>query len=85
MVIDAVRVRGSLVGLNGEQAALVQLGREIFGEKRVTPETFARALSAFGRQGLVNVVSLMGYYASTAALLKTFDMQLPPGVKPPLP
>ena len=37
---------------------------------------FAHALEIFGPKELVNLVSLMGYYASTAALLTAFDMQL---------
>ncbi len=83
--IDTVKNRRNISGLPEEQAVIVQLGREIFEEKKVTGETFTRALNAFGKQGLVNLVSLMGSYASTAALLRTFDMQLPSGEKPPLP
>jgi hypothetical protein len=33
---------------------------------------------------LVDLVALMGNYASTAALLTAFDMQLNPGQSPPL-
>ena len=83
--IDAVKNHKSVAGLADDQATIIQLGREIFEEKQVTQETFNRAVNSFGKQGLVNVVSLMGSYASTAALLKTFGMQLPAGVKPPLP
>jgi alkylhydroperoxidase family enzyme len=83
--IDVVKNRKSATGLADEQAVIVQLGREIFEEKHVAQETFTRAVNKFGKQGLVNIVSLMGSYASTAALLRTFDMQLPAGVKPPLP
>jgi alkylhydroperoxidase family enzyme len=83
--IDVVKYRKSTAGLPEDQAAIIQLGREIFEAKQVSGETFARALKVCGKQGLVNVVSLMGGYASTAALLKVFDMQLPAGEKPPLP
>ena len=83
--IDAVKNRKSSAGLADDQATIIQLGREIFEHKEVSQETFNRALNTFGKQGLVNIVSLMGSYASTAVLLKTFDMQLPPGVRPPLP
>ena len=83
--IEAVKNRKSTTGLADEQALIIQLGREIFEGKKVTRETFTRAVNTFGKQGLVNLVSLMGSYASTAALLKTFDMQLPAGVTPPLP
>jgi hypothetical protein len=39
----------------------------------------------FGPERLINLVSLMGNYSGTAALLMTFDMQLSPGQKPLLP
>ena len=47
--------------------------------------TFARCLALFGRKKLVDLVALMGNYASTAALLTAFDMRLDPGIEPPLP
>jgi len=83
--IDLVKNRKSATGLSDDETVVIQLGREIFEEKRVTQETFTRAMNKFGKQGLVNLVSLMGSYASTAVLLRTFDMQLPAAVKPPLP
>ena len=83
--IDVVKHRRSAAGLPNEQAVLVQLGREAFESKTVSAETFARAQAIFGDKNLVNIVSLMGSYASTAVLLRTFDMQLPSGVQPPLP
>ena len=64
---------------------IIELGREIFSRKQVGSQTFARALKQFGPQRLVNLVALMGHYAATAALLTTFDQQLPPGQKPLLP
>jgi 4-carboxymuconolactone decarboxylase len=80
--IDIVKNRSSVAGLPESEAAVIQLGREIFSDKRVTPETFARAVKLWGPTGVVNLVSLMGAYSSTAALLTAFDMQLPEGQKP---
>ena len=45
----------------------------------MSPETYARALTEFGPGRLVDLVALMGNYASTAALLTAFAMQLDPG------
>jgi 4-carboxymuconolactone decarboxylase len=64
---------------------VIQLGRQIFGKKKVDSDVFARALNIFGPRQLVEIVTLMGYYASTAALLTAFDMQLAPGQKSLLP
>ena len=84
-LIDIVRYRRPLDGVDEADAAVIVLGREIFGERRVSSETFARALAQFGRRKLVDLVALMGNYAATAALLTAFDMQLDPGQRPGLP
>lgn len=83
--IDVVRHRRPVEGLDDTEAAVINLGREIFEDKRVGPETFARALAVFGKRDLVDLISLMGLYAATAALLTAVDMQLRPGQEPLLP
>jgi 4-carboxymuconolactone decarboxylase len=83
--IEAVKHRRPSAGLDPEDALVIELGREIFIARKVAPATFARALGHFGRRRLVDLVALMGSYAATAALLTAFDMQLDPGVEPPLP
>ena len=84
-VIDVIRDRRPLVGLEEQEQVVIQLGREAVGQNKVSSETFARALKLWGRQGLVNVVALMGNYAANAILLNTFDQQMNPGVTPRLP
>ena len=84
-VIDAIRHRKPTAGLPEADAVIIELGREAFGDKRVKPETFARALKQFGPKDLVTLTTLMGEYSATAMFLATFDMQLPPGVEPGLP
>ncbi len=84
-VIDIIKYRKSTDGLAEGDAIIIDLGREAFGAKKVSSATFARALKQFGQKNLVDIVALMGNYAGTAALLATFDMQLPPGQKPLLP
>lgn len=84
-IIEVVRHRKAVDDLPETEAAVIRLGREMFGTRRVAPETFAAALRLFGPRQLVELVSLMGQYAATAVLLTAFDMQLRPGDKPGLP
>jgi len=84
-VLDVVKHRRPLTGLAEKEQVIIQLGREAVGQNKVSSETFARALKIFGRQGLVNVVALMGNYSASAILLNTFDQQMNPGVTPRLP
>jgi 4-carboxymuconolactone decarboxylase len=82
--IEVVKHRKLLRGVPEADAVVIQLGREIYGNKKVGAATYARAIKQFGPQRLINLVALMGNYGGTVALLATFDMQLPAGQKPPL-
>ena len=75
-IIDAVKYRKGVEGFPETEALVILLGRQIFGKKKVDSDTFARALKIFGPKQLVDLVSLMGHYSSTAALLTVFDMQM---------
>ena len=78
-VIDVVRNREPLAALGEREATIVQAGREIFGAHRLSPETYRRAVALFGEAGFVDIVTLMGRYAATAARLAAFNQQMPPG------
>ncbi|HXL50018.1 MAG TPA: carboxymuconolactone decarboxylase family protein [Xanthobacteraceae bacterium] len=84
-VIDVIKHRQSTSGLDETDATVIELGRQIFRDHKVTPETFAKAKALFGPNKLIELVMLMGNYAGTAALLTAVDMQLHPGQKPLLP
>lgn len=84
-VIDAIKFRRPLTGLQPKDAALIQLGREIFGKRSAQSATFARALELYGAQDLIDVLSVMGTYSNIALLLNAFDQQLAPGQKALLP
>ena len=84
-IIDTIKHRRDTSGLDEADAIVIEIGREIFGARKVASATFARSFRQFGRRGLVNLVALMGNYAGTAAMLTAFDMQLDPSQAPPLP
>ncbi len=84
-IIDIVRYGKDASGLDPADAVIIELARGIFGARRLDAAVFARALRQFGRRRLVDLVALMGNYASTAALLTAFDMQLDRNQPSPLP
>jgi 4-carboxymuconolactone decarboxylase len=83
-IIDVIKHRKSTQGLGETETAIIEFGRQIFRDHKVTSAAFARVKALFGPHQLVDLVLLMGNYASTAALLTAFDMQVPDG-KPLLP
>jgi 4-carboxymuconolactone decarboxylase len=84
-VIDAIKFRRPLTGLQAKDAVLIRLGREVIRMHAVQSSTMAEALRLFTRQDLVDAVSVMGHYAGYAILLDAFDQQLAPGQTPLLP
>ena len=84
-VIDVIKHRRSTAGLDTIDATVIELGRQIWRDHKVTSELFAKAKVLFGPHKLIDLVLLMGNYAGTAALLTAVDMQLHKGKEPLLP
>lgn len=84
-VIDTIKHDRSTDALEEADRVVIELGRAVWRDHKVSPELFAQAKKIFGPNQLVDLVLLMGTHASTAALLTTFDMQLHRGRSPMLP
>jgi 4-carboxymuconolactone decarboxylase len=84
-LIDVIRHRKNTAGIDPAEAAVIAFGRQLLGDHKVTPETFARIKELFGPHKLVDLAMLMGNYVAMAAVLTATDMQLRPGQKPSLP
>jgi 4-carboxymuconolactone decarboxylase len=84
-IIDIIKYEKPVRGLDEKDAAIITYGRELLGQKKVSPETFAHILHLFGPRGTVDLTELMALYVATGVELNAFDMQLRPGQKPLLP
>ena len=71
-------------GMAEDEAALYSLISELLHNKNVSDATYARALARFGEQGVVDAVTLSGYYTTIAMILNTARTPLPEGMAPPL-
>jgi 4-carboxymuconolactone decarboxylase len=84
-VIDIVRHGRPTTGVGGNEAIIIELGREIFRTRTLSSETYARALEALGQSNLVDIADLMAAYAGTAARLTGVNQQMPAGWRQFLP
>jgi 4-carboxymuconolactone decarboxylase len=84
-IIDVVKHRRPAGGLGADESLIVAFGREVFRERKVSAETFARAVERFGPEGVVNLAALMGNYAMTAVILNAVDQHVHPERAPLLP
>jgi 4-carboxymuconolactone decarboxylase len=85
-LVDALRDRMPLPPMTAEEAVVIRLGMEFFQTHRISQETFDVALQQFGPQGLVELTTLMGFYAMLAFNANAVDLGLPKDLtEPPLP
>ena len=85
LLIDVVRHRKPITSVGDPEAIVMEVGRELFATRRLGSDTYARALARLGRTNLVDLIDLMGRYASTAATLTAFNQQMPLGWRQSLP
>jgi 4-carboxymuconolactone decarboxylase len=84
-IIDVIKYEKPVAGLGEKEALVITFGRELFGQKTVSQETFAHAVRLFGRRGTVDLVELLAQWSATCVELTAFEQQLPAGQKPLLP
>jgi 4-carboxymuconolactone decarboxylase len=78
-VIDVVRTRGPLTGLDEKDAAVIRFGRQMLGDKKVDSATFAKAAQLFGQRGAMDMVAVMNTYAVSGFYAIAVDEHMPPG------
>jgi 4-carboxymuconolactone decarboxylase len=84
-VIDVVKYNKEVSGAGEKETVVIRLGRQLLREHKLDSGTFAKAVELFGKQGTVELVTLMGDYVLNSLLTDAFDQHLPPERKPLLP
>ena len=64
-------------GLSEPEESAYAFAHQLAAERRVVPDTYARAKAAFGDKGLVDLVMLIGLYLVTCAALNAFEVSVP--------
>ncbi len=60
-----------------DEAVLYDYAMQLYRDRKVTDETFAKAVAKFGERGLIDLVATMGYYDLVAKILMTANA-IPP-------
>ncbi len=75
--IDVIKYKRSLSGVPEDEAAVIQMVREVFQDHKVSSETYAELTEHFGRKDLIQITELMGGGMNSFFLLFMFDVHLP--------
>lgn len=68
-----------------DEMAVYAFARELYVTRRVSERTYAKVHKLLGDAGIVELVGILGYYASVAMTLNVFRMPLPAGTAIPFP
>lgn len=81
-VIEAIRT-GTKPPFENDQARIVYtVSRELHETRRLSKETYASAERVLGKQPLVDLIGILGYYTLISMTLNAFDIETPDGSIP---
>ncbi len=82
-VIEAVKAGAVPEGAPEDDLTVHRFVSELVETRRVCEETYRETRALIGEQGLVELISVVGYYSLLAGLLNTFEIGVPEGEAPP--
>jgi 4-carboxymuconolactone decarboxylase len=81
-VIDAVGRGEDPPITKDDERAIYRAAKQLSEDGRLDAETYAAAHAFVGDRGMVELVSLVGYYSLVSFTLNAFEIGLPPGATP---
>ncbi|MBI3044489.1 MAG: carboxymuconolactone decarboxylase family protein [Betaproteobacteria bacterium] len=84
-VIEAVAEGRRPAGMAADEEIVHDFVRELLANRGVSDPTYERALKQFGEAGVVELISVVGYYALLAMVMNVARTAVPDGKPLPLP
>jgi 4-carboxymuconolactone decarboxylase len=83
-IIQAIAAGKKPGSMDPGETVVYNFGTELLNTKQVSDPVFKAAVDKFGERGVVDLVSVMGYYHFVSMILNVDRYPLPPGTKPEL-
>ena len=84
-VIDTIKYNRDVLRLSDRDTLLITFARDSLHRHRIDSDVYARAVEMFGKQGTLELATIIGDYAMAAIMLNATDQHLPPGRENSLP
>ena len=78
-IVDAIGLGEEPPFEADDERTIYAVARSLTTDGRLGPDLYTAAQRLLGDEGMVELVSLCGYYTLISFLLNSFDVQLPPG------
>jgi 4-carboxymuconolactone decarboxylase len=83
-IISAITEGRRPTGMAADEEIVYDFCSELRQNHSVSDATYARAVSKFGEQGVIDMTGLVGYYTTLAMIMNVARSPLPEGKKAPL-
>lgn len=83
-LIKAVQVGAVPEGMNDDQRVVYDFVVRTLRHGSPANDVYTEAEQRFGRQGVLDLIAICGYYSLLAMVLNTAELALPEGTLPPL-
>lgn len=83
-IISAITEGRRPTGMAADEEIVYDFCTELRQNHSVSDATYARAVSKFGEQGVIDMTGLVGYYTTLAMIMNVARSPLPEGKKAPL-
>lgn len=84
-VIDAIKFNKDASGFWDQDTLLITFTRQLLRQHKLDSDLYAKAVAVFGKQGTLELATIIGDYAMAAIMLNATDQHLPPGREQLLP
>ena len=78
-VIDAIKFNKGASGFSDRDTLLINFARQLLHQHKLDSDLYAKAVDTFGKQGTLELATIIGDYAMAAMMLNATDQHLPPG------
>ena len=84
-VIDAIKFNKDATGFSDQDTLLITFTRQLLHQHKLDSDLYAKSVAVFGKQGTLELATIIGDYAMAAMMLNATDQHLPPGREQLLP
>jgi 4-carboxymuconolactone decarboxylase len=83
-VIECIRNRQDAPWQRPEQSVVHEFTKELLENLKISDSCFEKTVLALGRESVVDLVGIIGYYSFISMTINVFDVPIPDGVAPEL-
>ena len=78
-LIDAIKYKKPISGFGDRDTLIANFALASLREHRIDSDLYAKTVAAFGKQGMLELATIIGDYAMAAVMLNATDQHVPPG------